>query len=188
MIIRFEAPDDDDAIRSVVRAAFGQDVEADLVDALRAAPLETLSFVAELDGAVIGHIMCTPSLLDAPLRLVDVLAVCPLAVAHALREAEVAGYPLVFLEGDWSYYSRLGFRRADALGFCSPSLRIPARVPGDRPAPPRAVDDRHVRVSGRLLAAGLRGPPWPRARGGHGEDRDPMSSGAGGARSAAGAR
>lgn len=125
VIIRFEAPDDDGAIRSVVRAAFGQDVEADLVDALRAAPLETLSFVAELDGAVIRHITCTPSLLDAPLRLVDVLAVCPLAVAHSLREAEVAGYPLVFLEGDWSYYSRLGFGRADALGFCSPSLRIP---------------------------------------------------------------
>jgi len=63
--------------------------------------------------------------LDAPLRLVDALAVCPLAVAHALREAEVAGYPLVFREGDWSYYSRLGFGRADALGFRAPSLRIP---------------------------------------------------------------
>jgi len=131
VIIRPETPDDAAAIRSVERDAFGQDVEADLVEALRDAPLDTLSFVAELDGTVVGHVMLTPSLLDAPPRLVTVLALGPLAVApehqkagvgrtlvaHALREAEVAGYPLVFLEGDWNYYSRLGFRRADALGF-----------------------------------------------------------------------
>lgn len=139
MIIRPETPGDAAAIRSVERDAFGQDVEADLVDALRDAPLDTLSFVAELSGTVVGHVMLTPSLLDAPPRLVTVLALGPLAVApehqkqgvgrtlvaHALREAEVAGYPLVFLEGDWNYYSRLGFRRADALGFRAPSLRIP---------------------------------------------------------------
>jgi len=139
VIIRPENPDDVAAIRSVERDAFGHDVEADLVDALRDAPLDTLSFVAELDGTVVGHVMLTPSLLDAPPRLVTVLALGPLAVApghqkqgvgrtlaaHALREAEAAGYPLVFLEGDWNHYSRLGFRRADALGFRAPSRRIP---------------------------------------------------------------
>lgn len=35
------------------------------------------------------------------------------------------GVPLVFLEGPAAYYSRLGFERADGLGFRKPSLRIP---------------------------------------------------------------
>ena len=33
--------------------------------------------------------------------------------------------PLVFLEGIPSYYPRLGFQRASALGFTPPSTRIP---------------------------------------------------------------
>lgn len=54
MIIRPETPDDAAAIRSVECDAFGQDVEADLADALRDAPLDTLSFVAELDAPSSG--------------------------------------------------------------------------------------------------------------------------------------
>ena len=125
MIIRPETPDDAAAIRSVERDAFGQDVEADLVEALRDAPLDTLSFVAELDGTVVGHVMLTPSLLDAPPRLVTVLALGPLAVApehqkagvgrtlvaHALREAEVAGYAYML-----SINVALGFQPTGVIG------------------------------------------------------------------------
>ena len=140
MIIRHETPADAAAVRSVVSAAFGSSLEADLVEALRPLGGDRFSFVAERDGAVVGHVMCTPSLLDAPERLVDVLTLAPLAVAPehqrtgvgralvagVLRSAVEAGYPLVFLEGDWRYYGRLGFRRGDELGFRAPSLRIPA--------------------------------------------------------------
>ncbi len=35
------------------------------------------------------------------------------------------GVPLVFLEGSLRYYGTRGFDRADAIGFRSPSLRIP---------------------------------------------------------------
>jgi putative acetyltransferase len=140
VIIRHEIPADAAAVRSIVSAAFGSQLEADLVDALRPLGGDRLSFVAERSGAVVGHVMCTPSLLDAPERLVDVLTLAPLAVApahqrtgvgralvaHALRAAQEAGSPLVFLEGDWRYYGRLGFRRADELEFRAPSLRIPA--------------------------------------------------------------
>ncbi len=34
--------------------------------------------------------------------------------------------PVVFLEGDPDYYSRLGFRSGPEQGFRRPSLRIPA--------------------------------------------------------------
>jgi putative acetyltransferase len=32
---------------------------------------------------------------------------------------------VIFLEGDPEYYGRLGFRRAQQLGFTKPSVRIP---------------------------------------------------------------
>jgi putative acetyltransferase len=46
-------------------------------------------------------------------------------VEHALAAADDDGWPAVFLEGDPAYYSRLGFERASARGFTSPSARIP---------------------------------------------------------------
>ena len=113
----------------------------DLVAALRSAPapLPALSFVAEVAGEVVGHVMLSASRLDAPPRLVDVHVLSPLGVlpefqgrgigtalvAHALAAAERAGTPLVFLEGSPRYYGPRGFERADALGFRAPSLRIP---------------------------------------------------------------
>ncbi|HEX4791183.1 MAG TPA: GNAT family N-acetyltransferase, partial [Actinospica sp.] len=72
-------------------------------------------------------------------RLVDVLVLSPLGVLAehrrhglgtrlvraALDAADARGVPLVFLEGSPAHYARRGFERADALGFRSPSLRIP---------------------------------------------------------------
>ena len=146
--VRLETPGDIPAIRALVTAAFAPDHETDgdrnlearLVDALREAGAR--SYVAERSGHIVGHVMCTRSLLDTTPRLVDVLALAPLAVgpehqrsgvgralvAHALKAATADGYPLVFLEGDWRYYGRLGFRRGDSLGFRRPSLRIPPKA------------------------------------------------------------
>lgn len=46
-------------------------------------------------------------------------------VRHGLETLAERGVPLVFLEGDPSYYSRLGFSPGGDLGFRKPSLRIP---------------------------------------------------------------
>jgi putative acetyltransferase len=129
------------AVRSVVADAFGGDLEAHLVDALRASPdwIDGLSFVAEVDGQVVGHVVFTRGLLDAPQRLVDVLVLAPVSVAsawqgrgigtalirYALREVAGRPEPLVFLEGSPRYYPRFGFQPAGPLGFRRPSLRIP---------------------------------------------------------------
>jgi putative acetyltransferase len=140
--LRPERPEDVAAVRDVVGQAFGvHDVVPDLVDALRASPawIDGLSFVAEADGAVVGHVLLTRGLVDAPSRLVDVLVLSPLAVLpvmqgqgiggglvrHALAAAEVRGEPAVFLEGSPAYYPRFGFTPGGALGFRRPSLRIP---------------------------------------------------------------
>jgi putative acetyltransferase len=140
-LFRPERPGEADEIHRVIEDAFGERVVAELADALRASPdwIDGLSFVAELDGRIVGHILFTRSLLDAPRRLVDVLVLSPVSVAtayqgrgigsalirHGLAQVSARPEPLVFLEGSPRYYARFGFEPAGEHGFRRPSLRIP---------------------------------------------------------------
>jgi putative acetyltransferase len=143
VIVRLEHPDDVPAVTEVVREAFGQDGDrvARLVDALRASTAwRDLSFVALLDGEVVGHVLLTGAWVDAPASLVDVLVLSPLAVhpcaqgagigsalvRHALAATADRAEPAVFLEGHPGYYPRFGFAPAGGCGFLPPSERIPA--------------------------------------------------------------
>jgi putative acetyltransferase len=139
MKIRLEDPADRDAIRAVTTAAFADGEVAALVDALRTDDPGALSLVADIDGDVVGHVMFTRSLLDAPRRLVAVRVLSPLSVrpdrqrqgvGTALVGAgvEMVSEPLLFLEGSPAYYRRLGFVAGDDLGFRKPSLRIPDKA------------------------------------------------------------
>lgn len=141
--LRAEQPDDHEAVRDLHRQAFGDHgiVVADLVDALRvdAGPGERLSLVAEHAGRVVGHVMFTPGLLDAPRRLVQVQVLSPLAVRPAEQRRGIGSalvrrgleimverfVPVVFLEGSPGYYARFGFAAGGEQGFRRPSLRIP---------------------------------------------------------------
>jgi putative acetyltransferase len=142
--VREEHPGDADSVASLHQEAFGGDhgaAVAALVDELRAFAHtgKGLSLVAEEDGAVVGHVMFSPGLLDAPARLVAVQILGPVGVrppsqrkgigrAMIGRGLEIVSQrevPAVFLEGDPGYYGRLGFVLAAPLGFRKPSLRIP---------------------------------------------------------------
>ncbi|MFI1535294.1 GNAT family N-acetyltransferase [Streptomyces anandii] len=143
MDLREELPGDRQDVREVHLRAFGDHglVVAGLVDSLRdmVTPENGLSLVAEQDGQVVGHVMFTRSLLDAPRRLVDVRVLGPLGVRPELHKRGVGSalvrhglgilaereVPLVFVEGDPGYYSRFGFAPGGGLGFRKPSLRIP---------------------------------------------------------------
>jgi hypothetical protein len=66
MLVRRECPDDIDAIRTVTCRAFdgmpySSSSESRLVDALRSDPgwIPALSLVADVDRAVVGHVVCT---------------------------------------------------------------------------------------------------------------------------------
>ncbi len=83
--------------------------------------------------------MFSPSLLDAPKRLLPVQVLSPIGVVPARQKQGVGtalirrglellserDVPLVFLEGPPEYYSRFGFEPGAAHGFRKPSLRIP---------------------------------------------------------------
>jgi putative acetyltransferase len=140
LTIRGETPGDVDAVRRVVAGAFGGDKVPRLLDALRVSDAWLgLSLVAEQRSEVVGHVSCTRGWLDAPLELVEVLVLSPLSVRpdrqgtgvgsrlvrEVLRVAESRPEPLVFLEGDPAYYSRLGFVAGSLLHFVAPSTRIP---------------------------------------------------------------
>lgn len=57
MMIRKENRNDAAAIRHVVAAAFGQALEADLVDALRESGDAVISLVAEDACEIVGHVL-----------------------------------------------------------------------------------------------------------------------------------
>ena len=115
---------------------------ARLVDALRRDDPAALSLVFEEAGGIVGHVLFSRALLDAPRQLVAVQTLSPLAVAPpwqrrgigsalvraGLQRLDERGVPLVFLEGDPDFYARAGFRQAVEQGFRKPSLRIPDRA------------------------------------------------------------
>jgi putative acetyltransferase len=141
--LRTAVPEDSPGIRVLLIDAFGDEgpLIADLVDRLGAHPCgrDAMSYVAEADGHIVGHVMVTRGRLDAFSSTIDVAVLSPLSVAtasqrqgigrqlvdRAIQGAQGADLPVVFLEGDPAFYSRLGFVGGKPLGFRKPSIRIP---------------------------------------------------------------
>jgi putative acetyltransferase len=143
IVIHRELPEDVEAVRTVVAAAFADQtppdaaagavpVEVTLVDALRATDewLPPLSMVAEVDGDVVGYVVCSRAWVEThPVLGLGPLAVSPTsqgsgvgsALMHAiLGAADALDEPLVALLGHTDYYPRFGFRAASTLGIVAP--------------------------------------------------------------------
>lgn len=126
LVVRDEEPGDVPLIREVVTAAFGQALEADLVDRLRTDGDAVTSLVAIEDGRLAGHLML--SKMTAPFAA---LGLAPVSVAPdrqrsgigstliraALERARAEDWAAVFVLGDPAYYRRFGFDPALAAGF-----------------------------------------------------------------------
>ncbi len=129
--IRPEQPSDGPAIRAVHEQAFGQPLEADLVDRLRADGDLVLSLVAVREAPV-GHIAF--SRLVLPESSARAVALAPVGVLPPLQRAGIgtalireglarlaeAGEDLVLVLGDPAYYGRFGFTAAAAGGLATP--------------------------------------------------------------------
>ena len=140
--IRRERPGDQAAIRAVHAAAFAQDAssepaEVGLVDALRDCDgwLPALSLVAEIDGAIVGHNVCSRGHVErdglAPVACVGLgpIGINPqtqgTGVGSALMwamigAAEALEEPLIALLGAPDYYRRFGFVASSELGIEPP--------------------------------------------------------------------
>jgi len=131
--IRTERPEDAAAIRSVIGDAFGDAVEADLVERLRAAGDLVLALVAVEDDAVVGYIAWPRLLIETPREVRNAVALAPLAVAPARQRRGIGsgltragierlregGERLAFVLGDPHYYRRFGFSQVAARAYVS---------------------------------------------------------------------
>ena len=136
MLIRRERLSDHQQSRAVQVAAFAssegaEPVEAGLLDRLRIDGwLPALSWVAELDGEVVGHGLCTRAHVgSAPAVGLGPIGVRPdhqrsgvgSALVHAMvGAADATGEPLIALLGNPDYYGRFGFGPASEVGIEPP--------------------------------------------------------------------
>ena len=124
--IREERPADIAAIREVNAQAFGQNLEGNIVDALRSNGAVLLSLVAILRGRVVGHIMYSPSSIGSTVgAALGPMGVLPAHQRQGIgsrlidagnRKLEVAGCPFILVVGHAAYYPRFGFRPASTYG------------------------------------------------------------------------
>ena len=138
MIIRRERAEDFAAIAALHDDAFvrvdgaARSVESSLVDELRGDGdvLEELTFVAELDGEVVGHVLCSAATLgEGPCVGLGPIAVAPhlqrqgigaALMASVIASAEQRGDAALVLLGDPDYYGHFGFVPACERGIASP--------------------------------------------------------------------
>jgi putative acetyltransferase len=127
--IREEREGDWEGIRRVHRSAFGGDVEVRLVDLLRARGKAVVSLVAVNGIDVVGHILFSPVTIDRggdarSLGLAPVAVLPPFQrsgigsklIREGLTRCAGAGYDLVVIVGEPSYYARFGFQAAKPCG------------------------------------------------------------------------
>jgi len=121
--ILHERPEDANAIRFVLEEAFGQSIEADLVDALRRRGALTLSLVALRENEVVGHIVFSPVTIESAESSFDAIGLGPMAVLPpyqrkgigsqlvriGLEQCRQAGHEIVVVLGHPDFYGRFGF-------------------------------------------------------------------------------
>jgi len=125
--VRPERPGDVAAIYAVHAASFPGVDEARLVDLLRDAGRLSVSLVAEVDGAVVGHVGFSPVTVAsgaigaglAPLAVIEAhrrQGVAAELVRAGLAASGVAGFGWAVVLGDPEYYGRFGFQAAADVG------------------------------------------------------------------------
>lgn len=125
VIVRRERSADTSAVRSVHASAFdrgeGEPAEVRLLDELRECDgwIPELSWLAEVDGRIVGHSVCTRGYVGefgclglGPIGVVP--SAQGVGIGTALMQATIGaadalGEPLIALLGDPAYYSRFGF-------------------------------------------------------------------------------
>jgi putative acetyltransferase len=123
VVIREEQADDAAEIREVNDKAFGQPLEGNLVDLLRANGGILLSLVALSDAQIVGHILFSPVSLGLDGEVLQGAGLGPMAVLPEFQQKNIGtqlvsegidrlrkrGCPFVVVLGHPEYYPRCGF-------------------------------------------------------------------------------
>ena len=137
--IRKEQPADYEQVYELNAAAFGQPLEAEIVVKLRESCTDLISLVADLDGAVVGHILFSPAVIDSGEHQLSGMGLAPMAVSPqhqgvgigsklvgaGLKELEELGYPYCIVLGHPGYYPKFGFVKASEYCVSSEYPDIP---------------------------------------------------------------
>jgi putative acetyltransferase len=129
-VIRPEEACDRDAIYALVAVAFGQAVEADLVERLRDADALSVSVVADVSGVVCAHACVSPMAACGASGASGVFALAPVSVSPetqgqglgtlitqaAIDLTRTRGAACLTVLGDPAFYGRFGFRSAADVG------------------------------------------------------------------------
>jgi putative acetyltransferase len=112
--------------------AFGKPHEAHVVDSLRTACKKYLSFVAVLDGELVGRLLFTPSVvMDGECELarcrsfLNIRTMGSALIFHGLEALRVEGCPFVIVLGHPEYSPRFGFVPASKYGLRSQYDGVP---------------------------------------------------------------
>lgn len=120
IVVRYEEPGDEDAIRVVIDAAFPGPLESQLVDHLRRSGNIRGSLVALVDNQIVGHLAFSPVALNdsivgwglAPLSVQPGFQCQRIGSALVRRGLSVCrehNVGFVVVLGDAAYYQRFGF-------------------------------------------------------------------------------
>jgi putative acetyltransferase len=137
--IRKEQRGDEEQVWLVNKDAFGRPMEGDIVNTLRRTCPDGVSFVAEREGNVVGHILFTPAVIESQGKEIWGMGLAPMAVLPdfqrqgigsklvqaGLEEMRKLRQPFVIVLGHPDYYPRFGFLRASRYGITSQYPGVP---------------------------------------------------------------
>jgi putative acetyltransferase len=138
--VRCETPSDINPIRVINEHAFGQPIEGQIVDRLRAQGGVSLSLVALSDRQLVGHILYSPVSISTGEKEIIGAGLGPMAVLPPFQRQGVgtalvaagnqmlreAGAPFIVVLGHPEYYPRFGFVPASKY-----KIRCEWEVPDD---------------------------------------------------------
>jgi len=130
MIIRQETKADIHGIHALHELAFGQQLEANIVDTLRNNCEGLFSLVAIENGKLVGHILFSPAEIEGPHGIINGMGLAPMAVLpdmqrrgigtqlinKGIEELRKLRCPFILVVGHHTYYPRFGFERASLYG------------------------------------------------------------------------
>ena len=158
MLVRNATASDAAAIRLIHEAAFGSDAEARLVRMIEDDGDALVSLVANIEGAVVGHVLFSRMTVTGDGKAIAATGLAPVGVLPAsqglgigsaliregLARLPALGIALCFVLGHEKYYPRFGFSVECATRFASPysgphfmacpldsALRLPERGVAD---------------------------------------------------------